>query len=93
MAGPVTGAVARLANGPGGLTPGRAGLAPAGQLTKFHGGIATSYPLRPALPGRTEFPMRCASLERGKKPSSLCELFLCNHYVLVTNIILKIREL
>ena len=58
IAGPVAGAVARLATGPGGLTPGRAGFAPAGHLTKFHGGIATSYPLRPALPGRTEFPMR-----------------------------------
>ena len=29
------------------------GFAPAGRQTKFHGDIATSYPLRPALPGRT----------------------------------------
>jgi hypothetical protein len=33
--------VARLATGPGGLTPGRAGFAPAGRRTKFHGVIAT----------------------------------------------------
>ena len=36
----VTGIVARLATGSGGLTPGRAGFAPAGRQTKFHGVIA-----------------------------------------------------
>ena len=53
----VTAPVARLAIGLGGLTPGRAGLAPAGRRTKFHGVIAPSIPLRPALPGRTEYPI------------------------------------
>ncbi len=53
FAGRVTATVARLATGSGGLTLGRAGFAPAGRQTKFHGGIATSIPLRPALPGRT----------------------------------------
>ena len=57
IAGPVTGAVARLTTDPGGLTPGRAGFAPAGRPTKFHGDIATSDSLRPALPGRTELPI------------------------------------
>ncbi len=33
-------AVARLTTGSGGLTPGRAGFAPAGRRTKFHGVIA-----------------------------------------------------
>ncbi len=33
--------VARLATGSGGLTPGRAGFAPAGRHTKFHGVIAS----------------------------------------------------
>ena len=42
FAGLVTEAVARLATGSGGLTPRRAGFAPAGQKTKFHGVIA--YP-------------------------------------------------
>ena len=36
----VTEAVARLTTGSGGLAPGRAGFAPAGQQTKFHGVIA-----------------------------------------------------
>ncbi len=40
FAGPVAETVARLATGSGGLTPGRAGFAPAGQQTKFHGVIA-----------------------------------------------------
>jgi hypothetical protein len=39
FAGPVTGTVARLTTGSGGLTPGRAGFAPAGQQTKFQGDI------------------------------------------------------
>ena len=34
--------------------PRRAGFAPAGQQTKFHGVIASSNPNRPAEPGRTE---------------------------------------
>ncbi len=42
FAGFVTETVARLATGSGGLTPRRAGFAPAGQKTKFHGAIA--YP-------------------------------------------------
>jgi hypothetical protein len=33
---PLPETVARLATGPGGLTPGRAGFAPAGRRTKFH---------------------------------------------------------
>ena len=40
FAGLVTETVAKLATGSGGLTPGRAGFAPAGQQTKFHGVIA-----------------------------------------------------
>ena len=57
FADPVTETVARLATGSGGLTPGRAGFAPAGQQTKFHGVIAPSNPDRPAEPGRTLSPM------------------------------------
>ena len=49
---------ARLATGSGGLTLGRMGFAPNGRYTKFHGGIASSNPLRPTGPGRTEFPIR-----------------------------------
>src|SRR5262249_32544649 len=45
IAGVISGTVARLATGPGGLTLGRAGFAPAGRRTKFHEGIATSNPL------------------------------------------------
>ncbi len=37
----VTETVARLTTGSGGLTPGRAGFAPAGRRTKFHGVIAS----------------------------------------------------
>jgi len=40
FAGPVAGTVARLTTGSGGLTPGRAGFAPAGRRTKFQGDIA-----------------------------------------------------
>ncbi len=53
FAGPLPGVVARLATGRSGLTRGRAGFAPAGRQTKFHEVIASSTPLRPALPGRT----------------------------------------
>ena len=53
IAGRVATHVARLATDPGGLTPGRAGFAPAGRQTKFHEVIAYSTPLRPACPGRT----------------------------------------
>jgi len=49
----VTTPAARLATGPGGLTPGRAGFAPAGRRTKFHEVIAYFIPPRPAFPGRT----------------------------------------
>src|SRR5215467_1642073 len=45
IADAISGTVARLATGPGGLTLGRAGFAPAGRQTKFHEGIATSNPL------------------------------------------------
>jgi len=41
----ISGTGARLATGPGGLTLGRAGFAPAGRRTKFHEGIATSNSL------------------------------------------------
>ena len=58
IAGCVTATGARLATDPGGLTPGRAGFAPAGRQTKFHEVIACFTPLRPALPGRTEPPTR-----------------------------------
>src|SRR5215468_5969882 len=58
FAGPISETVARLATGVGGLTLRRTGFAPAGRRTKFHEGIATSNPLRPAGPGRTEFPIR-----------------------------------
>ena len=39
----VTAIVARLATGLGGLTPGRAGFAPTGRQTKFHGVIAPPF--------------------------------------------------
>ena len=45
IADPISGTVARLATGSGGLTLGRAGFAPAGRQTKFHEGIASSNPL------------------------------------------------
>ena len=54
----VTGTVARLATGSGGLTPRRAGFAPAGQkneISRRHRN--SSYPNRPAEPGRTLFPI------------------------------------
>jgi hypothetical protein len=41
----ISGTGARLTTGPGGLTLGRAGFAPAGRRTKFHEGITTSNPL------------------------------------------------
>ena len=56
FAGAVTATVARLATGSGGLTLGRAGFTPAGRRTKFHGDIASSFSLRPAVPGRTLVP-------------------------------------
>jgi len=43
FAGPVAETVARLATGSGGLTPGRAGFAPAGRQTKFHEVIAVLH--------------------------------------------------
>ncbi len=57
----VAATTARLATGLGGLTPGRAGFAPAGRNTKFHGGIASSNSLRPTGPGRTDVPIRPSS--------------------------------
>jgi hypothetical protein len=44
IADPVTETVARLATGSGGLTPGRAGFAPAGRRIKFHEVIAPPFP-------------------------------------------------
>ena len=43
----ISGTVARLATGSGGLTLGRAGFAPAGRQTKFHEVIASSFPFDP----------------------------------------------
>jgi len=40
----ISGIVARLATGSGGLTLGRTGFAPAGRQTKFHEGIVSSLP-------------------------------------------------
>ena len=40
----ISGPVARLATGSGGLTLSRAGFAPAGRQTTFHGGIVSSSP-------------------------------------------------
>ena len=68
IANPVSGIGARLATGSGGLTLSRAGFAPAGRCTKFHGGIASSNSLRPALPGRTENPIPPIPLPR-RRPS------------------------
>jgi len=44
----------RLTTDSGRLTLSRAGCAPAGRHTKFHGGIASTNPSWPAGPGRTE---------------------------------------
>jgi hypothetical protein len=43
----ISDAGARLATGSGGLTLGRAGFAPAGRQTIFHGGIVSSIPIDP----------------------------------------------
>jgi hypothetical protein len=48
IAAPVTGHAARLTTGLGGLTPDRAGFAPAGRRTGFHEVIAFFNPPRPA---------------------------------------------
>ena len=51
----VAGVVARLTTGSGGLTPGRAGFAPAGrQIEISWSHRMSSNPDRPAEPGRTE---------------------------------------
>ncbi len=51
--------VARLTTGSGGLTPGRAGFAPAGrQIEVSWSHRISSNPNRPAVPGRTESPTR-----------------------------------
>jgi len=61
----VTETVARLATGLDGLTLGRAGFAPAGRRTEIsRGHRASSYPNRPAGPGRTELPIPRALLHR-----------------------------
>lgn len=57
--------VARLATGLSGLTPGRAGFAPAGRQTEFHRVIASSTPFRPAVPGRTMRATRSSSAVSG----------------------------
>ena len=44
IAAAISGTVARLATGPGGLTLGRTGFAPAGRRTKFHEGITPPIP-------------------------------------------------
>jgi hypothetical protein len=49
---PVAGNAARLTTGPGGLTPGRAGFAPAGRRSGFPELIASFIPPWPAGPGR-----------------------------------------
>src|SRR5262245_53713664 len=43
----ISGIVARLPTGSGGLTLGRAGFAPAGRQPKFHEVIASSFPFDP----------------------------------------------
>src|SRR5262247_1268678 len=47
IADPISGIVARLTTGSGGLTLGQAGFAPAGRQTKFHEVIASSFPFVP----------------------------------------------
>jgi hypothetical protein len=47
IADPISGIVARLATGSGGLTLGRAGFAPAGRQTKFPEVIVSSLPFDP----------------------------------------------
>src|SRR5262249_42355871 len=47
IADPISGIVARLTTGSGGLTLGRAGFAPAGRQTKFPEVIASSFPFDP----------------------------------------------
>ena len=53
---PVTGHAARLATGPGGLTPDRAGFGPAGRRSGFPELIASFIPPWPAWPGRNWWP-------------------------------------
>ncbi len=58
FAGPVAETVARLATGSGGLTPGRAGFAPAGRRIEISWSHRkSSNPNRPAEPDRTFSPM------------------------------------
>jgi hypothetical protein len=58
FAGLVTETVARLTTGSGGLTPGRAGFAPAGRRIEISWSHRKpSNPNRPAEPGRTELPI------------------------------------
>jgi hypothetical protein len=60
FADPVTETVARLATGSGGLTPGRAGFAPAGRRIDISWSHRkSSNPNRPAEPGRTILPTPC----------------------------------
>src|SRR5215813_12114657 len=47
IADPISGIVARLTTGAGGLTLGRTGFAPTGRQTKFPEGIASSFPFDP----------------------------------------------
>ena len=58
IAARVTAYAARLATGLGGLTPDRAGFAPAGRLTEFHEVIASSIlPDQPAWSHRAPTPL------------------------------------
>jgi len=64
FAGPVAGPVARLTTGSGStwrrrlLPPAGRVLHPLDDKSKFQGDITSSYPNRPAGPGRTENPIR-----------------------------------
>ena len=68
----VTETGARLTTGSDGLTPSRAGFAPAGRQTKFHGvNRSSSNSNRPAEPGRTLLPMPSPHLACGNSCHSL----------------------
>ena len=72
FADPVTETVARLATGLDGLTPGRAGFAPAGRRVEISWSHRYSFnPDRPAEPGRTGTPTR----HRGASRFCLAYLF------------------
>src|SRR5215510_8532035 len=68
IADPISGIVARLTTGSGGLTLGRAGFAPAGRQTKFHEVIASSFPFDPHCLVALFFLFSGDSTCRGSKP-------------------------